>query len=150
MKKNQQGFTLIELMIVVAIIGILAAIALPAYQNYTRKAEFSETVVATGNLKTAVEVCVQTRGLALAGDCDPGTNGVPADVTAASEIVGMALTGTGPAKTGAAAANDTFIITATAPTSSPNTGATYQLTGTLQADGRIVWNNGVCSVATLC
>ena len=148
--QKQKGFTLIELMIVVAIIGILAAVALPAYQNYTKRAEFTETVVATGIVKTAVEVCVQTKGLAGAGDCDNNTNGIPQDVTAGSEVVGIALTGTAAAKTGAAAANDTFIITATAPTSSPNTSATYTLTGTLQATGRIIWDDGVCAPVTLC
>ena len=145
MNRKQKGFTLIDLMIVVAIIGILAAVALPAYNDYTRRAEFSETVVSTGVLKTSLEVCVQSLGLAGAGNCDNNTNGVPADVTAASEVVGMALTGTAPAKTGAAVAGDTYIITATAPTSSPNTTETFTLTGTLQANGRIIWDGGACS-----
>jgi len=57
--KKQQGFTLIELMIVVAIVAILAAVALPAYQTYTKRAKFSEVISASGPAKTAVEVCVQ-------------------------------------------------------------------------------------------
>jgi len=58
--KKQSGFTLIELMIVVAIVAILAAIALPAYQSYTLKAKQSEMVAAMGAAKTTIEVCVQT------------------------------------------------------------------------------------------
>ena len=52
--KNQKGFTLIELMIVVAIIAILAAIALPAYSNYTKKAKVSEVILAASSLRTDV------------------------------------------------------------------------------------------------
>ncbi|MEB6608216.1 prepilin-type N-terminal cleavage/methylation domain-containing protein [Aeromonas sanarellii] len=57
--KRQSGFTLIELMIVVAIVAILAAIALPAYQTYTKRAKFSEVIAASGPAKTAIEACVQ-------------------------------------------------------------------------------------------
>ena len=58
MKKTQQGFTLIELMIVVAIIAILAAIAIPQYQNYVARSQISRSVGETGSLKTAVEDCL--------------------------------------------------------------------------------------------
>lgn len=59
-KKAQQGFTLIELMITIAIIGILTTVALPAYQTYTDRAKFSEVILATSPYKTAVEIAAQT------------------------------------------------------------------------------------------
>ena len=68
--KKQQGFTLIELMIVVAIIGILAAIALPAYQDYTARAKMSEVIMAASTCRTVITEASQT-GLTAA----PGVNG---------------------------------------------------------------------------
>jgi len=70
MKKVQQGFTLIELMIVVAIIGILAAVALPAYQDYTVRAKVSEVILAADTCKTSLVEASQT-GLA----STPAANG---------------------------------------------------------------------------
>jgi type IV pilus assembly protein PilA len=60
MKRMQQGFTLIELMIVVAIIGILAAVALPAYQDYTKRAKMSEVILAASACRTTITEVYQT------------------------------------------------------------------------------------------
>jgi type IV pilus assembly protein PilA len=85
MRKMQQGFTLIELMIVVAIIGILAAIAIPAYQDYTIRAQVSEGMSLTSGTRTAVSEFFQTRGTW------PPSN-VSAGVAAAGSITGSYVT----------------------------------------------------------
>jgi len=78
-RQAQAGFTLIELMIVVAIIGILAAVAIPAYSDYTAKAKVANAIASVDSLKTAVALCAQESGNLLA-DCDStnANSGIPA------------------------------------------------------------------------
>jgi len=83
MKSVQKGFTLIELMIVIAIIGILAAIAIPAYQNYTIRAQVSEANSIVGGVETAFDECYANKGSVANGKCGQLT-----DVGIASSIVG--------------------------------------------------------------
>jgi type IV pilus assembly protein PilA len=83
-QQAQKGFTLIELMIVVAIIGILAAVALPAYQDYTIKAKVANAISSVGSLKTAVALCIQENG-GVKDSCD-GPAAAPAAGAAATAI----------------------------------------------------------------
>lgn len=73
-----QGFSLMELMIVVVIIGILGAVAMPMYQGYTRRAHFAEVVHATAPYKLAVAECYQIYGALT--DCNAGERGIPSAI----------------------------------------------------------------------
>lgn len=153
MQHTQKGFTLIELMIVVAIIGILAAVAVPAYQNYTLKARFSEVVAAGSPYKLALEVCAQD------GRCNAGGTftaiavaaGVPDAAAIAAGIPGIATSvATSPFDpTGVtlAVAGGVATLTLTPRAVSGIAAAdTYILTGTLGADSKITWaKTGGCT-----
>lgn len=94
MKKVQQGFTLIELMIVVAIIGILAAVALPAYQDYTIRARFAEPLGFIAQMKTSVSECLLSTSSV--SQCNTSTlAGIdPTQISAGSSYVSTVNVGT--------------------------------------------------------
>ena len=130
MRKIQQGFTLIELMIVVAIIGILAAVAIPNYQDYTRKARFSEVLSLSDTFKQAVAVCAQDNvaNPGTATGCSNGALGIPAAPAATTNMASL-VTADG-------------VITGTA--TAQALGATSILTPTVNATNFAWTNSGDC------
>jgi type IV pilus assembly protein PilA len=144
MNKAQQGFTLIELMIVIAIIGILASVALPAYQTYTKKAKFSEIVLATSPVKIAFEVCIQN-GNSLTDCADGGTTaagaGVAGSITGAADGANVSTVAMG--------TDGKITATGTAAVDSK----TYILAPTVSANNAVNWavdTASTCLAANLC
>ena len=138
-RQLQKGFTLIELMIVVAIIAVLAAIALPAYSNYVNKAKFSEVITATTGVRSAIEVCYQTGGTLASCDTTDDTTVAAAQTGAAggSNVASVAVTA------------DTAVITGTSVALS---GTAYTIIYTpTAANGALTWaKTGTCVAAGYC
>ena len=120
--KNQQGFTLIELMIVVAIIAILAAIALPAYRDYTIRSRVSESAVLAGSIKTTVAENAANNNTLAGGACD-GVD--PAAFVATPNVASFTCDGA------------TGVITTTGTAQAGGTVLTF--TPTLNAGGGVTW-----------
>ncbi|MBF8159763.1 pilin [Ectopseudomonas hydrolytica] len=133
----QKGFTLIELMIVVAIIGILAAIAIPQYQTYTAKSQVSRVMSESGQLRTALEACINDGRLVIgngAGQCDPGATGSNLLTGGNSQVSGTPATGTGTPQV-SAPLTTTSTIVATFGNNAAASIATQTLTWTRTVDG---------------
>jgi type IV pilus assembly protein PilA len=149
MKRVQQGFTLIELMIVVAIIGILAAVALPAYQTYTVKAKVSEALLAASQCRTTVSEVYQTGNPAAA----PAANGWGCEQTvagASSKYVSTVTTDAA-GKITVLLSNDTSLSAAAGtsvtlvPTDSANAALTAASIGSTQV---FAWRCGLAADGT--
>ena len=131
-RKIQKGFTLIELMIVIAIVGILAAVAMPMYSDYTNKAKFVSVTNQVASIKLAADLCYQTEGAIT--NCVGGKNGI-IDITT-SNIANLDKVET------TATATD-IVITLTSK-DAPFGVSTYILTGR-PTDGTVVWTkSGSC------
>ena len=147
MKKIQKGFTLIELMIVVAIIGILAAVAIPAYQDYIVKAKLSKGVGTVEPIKLALAMYYQEQGSFIA-QTDPWTSlGMSGGPTTITEVPTVAVTActTTPCDGSSLAKGNSIVITLAAIKAGTIDGNTVTMTPT-PGTTAMVWNN-TCQVA---
>ena len=137
--RRQGGFTLIELMIVVAIIGILAAIAVPQYQNYTARAKMSEVITMMGPDKTALSEYFMTEG---GFPDDPVAAGIVEDEAKGSYITGVEYDSAAAAADGSTPATATLTYTLNGEINSDVEGATVELKATSDDNGNLTWQCG--------